>query len=195
VTRPILETERLLLRPFRLDDAPDVKRLAGAREVATTTLRIPHPYPDGAAEMWIGGHQAGFERGESVDFAVVRREDGALVGAVGLELRREHDRAELGYWIGVPFWNRGYATEAASAVLAYAFESLELNRVFACHFANNPASGRVLQKIGMTHEGTRRAHTLKWGEYLDDEAYGILRTEWTSQPSASVPTSRSLRGS
>ena len=178
MTRPTLETERLLLRPFRLLDAPDVRRLASAREIAAGTLMIPHPYPAGAAEAWIGGHESAFERGESVDLAAVHRKDDVLVGAVGLVLRREHNRAELGYWIGVPYWNHGYATEAASTVLRYAFETMDLHRVYAFHFTTNPASGRVLEKIGMTHEGTRRGHTLKWGEYLDNEAYGILRDEW-----------------
>ena len=178
MTRPTLETERLLLRPFRLEDAPVVHRLASAREIAEMTLTIPHPYPDGAAEGWISRHAASFERGEAVDFAIVVRDDDTLVGAVGLGLQPEHDRAELGYWIGVPYWGRGYATEAAAAVLGYAFGTLGLHRVFAFHYAKNAASGRVLQKIGMTHEGRRRAHTLKWGEYLDNETYGILRDEW-----------------
>jgi len=195
VTRPTLETERLLLRPFRLDDASEVQRLAGAQEVAAMTLAVPYPYPDGAAEEWISTHEAAFERGEAVDFAVVLRERDELAGAIGLGLEREHDRAELGYWVGVPYWNRGYATEAAAAVLAYAFETLGLRRVYAFHFSRNPASGRVLQKIGMTHEGTRRAHTLKWGEYLDNEAYGILRAEWMLQLSANAPISPSPRGS
>ena len=75
----------------------------------------------------------------------------------------------------MPYWGRGYATEAARAVVAYAFDELGLNRVFAFHFTNNPASGRVLQKIGMRHEGTRRAHTRKDGAFLDSESYAILR--------------------
>jgi len=166
------------LRPFRLEDAPQVQQLAAAREIAAMTLTIPHPYPEGAAEAWIERHSPAFERGESIDFAIVVRQGSELVGAVGLNLQREHDRAELGYWIGVPYWNRGYATEAARAALGYAFETLGLHRVFAFHYTTNPASGRVLQKIGMTHEGRRRAHSLKWGEYLDNETYGILRDEW-----------------
>jgi RimJ/RimL family protein N-acetyltransferase len=181
VTRPTLETERLLLRPFRLDDAADVQRLAGAREVAEMTLMIPHPYPEDAAVAWIERQEAAHERGDTVEFAIVAREDDSLVGAIGLMLERAHDRAELGYWIGVPYWSRGYATEAAAAVLGYAFETLELHRVCAFHYAKNPASGRVLQKIGMTHEGRLRSHTLKWGEYLDDELYGILRDEWVAR--------------
>jgi ribosomal-protein-alanine N-acetyltransferase len=179
VTRPTIETERLVLRPFRLEDAPEVQRLCGAREIAVGTLTIPHPYPDGAAEAWIAGHAEAFDRG-AIEHAIEARTDAALIGAIGLNLEREHGRAELGYWIGVPYWGRGYATEAARAVLDYAFAEEGLNRVYAFHFTSNPASGRVLQKIGMTHEGTRRGHSLKWGEYLDSEAYGILRSDWAA---------------
>jgi len=177
VTRPTIETEWLVLRPFRLEDASDVQRLCSAREIAAATLLIPHPYPDGAAEQWIAGHAAAYERGESLELAIEAREGATLVGAIGLRMEREHERAELGYWIGVPHWGRGYATEAAKALLRHAFEEEGMHRVFAYHFANNPASGRVLQKIGMKHEGTRRGHSRKWGEYLDDECYGVLRSE------------------
>jgi [ribosomal protein S5]-alanine N-acetyltransferase len=180
VPLPPIETERLVLRPFTLADAPEVRRLAGAREIAAGTLTIPHPYPPGAAEEWIT-RQLQPERvsaGHGPTFAMERRGDGALLGAVGLNVVREHDRAELGYWVGKPYWGEGYATEAARAVVRYGFEELALNRIYAFHFTNNPASGRVLQKLGMTHEGRRREHTLKWGEYLDNEAYGILRAEW-----------------
>jgi ribosomal-protein-alanine N-acetyltransferase len=177
VTRPTIETERLVLRPFRLEDASEVQRLCGAREIAAGTLTIPHPYPDGVAEAWIAGHAEAFDRGV-VELAIEARMDAALVGAIGLNLEREHERAELGYWIGVPYWRRGYATEAGQAMLDYAFTERGLNRAYAFHFTNNAASGRVLQKIGMKHEGTRRGHSLKWGEYLDSEAYGILRSDW-----------------
>lgn len=173
MTIPRLETARLVLRPFVFEDAADVERLAGDREIAAGTLNIPHPYPDGAAAEWISTHGV-----NGVDFCIERREDAALAGAVGMGLEPEHDRAELGYWIGRPYWGRGYATEAAAKVVAYGFEVLGLNRIFAYHFGNNPASGHVLQKIGMKYEGCRRQHTLKWGAYLDNEAYGILRSEW-----------------
>ena len=99
------------------------------------------------------------------------------MGAIGLVVQPEHSRAALGYWIGVPYWGQGYATEAGREVVRYAFDELGLNRVYAFHFTRNPASGRVLQKIGMVYEGVRRAHTLKGSEYLDDEAYGILRDD------------------
>jgi [ribosomal protein S5]-alanine N-acetyltransferase len=173
ITLPRIETERLLLRPFELADAPDVQRLAGDRAVAAGTLTIPHPYPDGAAEAWIASH----EGRDAAPFAIERRDDEALLGAVGLDVEPDHSRAELGYWIGKPYWGNGYATEAARAVVRYAFESLHLHRVYAHHFVGNPASGRVLQKIGMAYEGRRRQHTVKWGTRLDSESYAILRDD------------------
>jgi ribosomal-protein-alanine N-acetyltransferase len=177
VTHATVVTERLLLRSFHRGDAPEVQRLAGAREIAAGTLTIPHPYPDGAAEAWIATHG---KAADAMHVAIERREGDVLVGAIGLRYERAHNRAELGYWIGVPYWGNGYATEGATAVLRGAFE-LGLNRVYGFHFTNNPASGRVLQKIGMKHEGTRRQHSLKWGEYLDSEAYGILRSDWLAR--------------
>lgn len=168
-----LATERLLLRPFTLDDAPAVQRLASAYEVAENTLLIPHPYPEGAAAEWIAKQKPA----NNHVFAITLHE-GDVIGAVGLEVQPEHDRGEIGYWIGVPYWGRGYMTEAARAVIGWAFESLRLRRVFAFHFTRNPASGRVMQKIGMRHEGSLRQHDKKWNEYVDVEVYGILNSEW-----------------
>lgn len=167
-------TERLLLRPFTLADAPAVQRLAGAREIALNTLLIPYPYPEGAAEAWISKPRDPHD----INFAITLRESGELVGAIGLVVGREHDRAEIGYWIAVEHWNRGYATEAARAVIRYGFEELNLNRIFAVHFARNAGSGRVMQKLGMRHEGSLREHLVKWGERIDVEVYGILRGDW-----------------
>jgi [ribosomal protein S5]-alanine N-acetyltransferase len=176
--RPTLETERLVLRPFALSDAPRVQLLAGDRAVAATTKVIPHPYEDGMAEAWIGLHQERFDRGEDTVFAIVLKASGELIGAIGLVLKLEQEKAELGYWIGKPFWGRGYCTEAGRAVLRYAFTELRLHRVHAYHFSNNPASGRVMQKLGMRHEGCLRQHLKKWGEFFDAEAYGILGSEF-----------------
>jgi RimJ/RimL family protein N-acetyltransferase len=179
--QPILHTPRLTLRPFELADAPDVQRLAGAREVASTTAAIPHPYADGMAEEWIGARDEALRNDSIVTYALALRENGALVGAMGLHLAREHERAELGYWVGLPYWGQGYCTEAAREVLRYAFEDLRLHRVIARHFRRNPASGRVMQKIGMFCEGTMRQHFIKWGQYEDIVFYAILHDEWLAQ--------------
>jgi len=136
MTTPTLHTDRLPLRPHALADAPELARLAGAREVAATTLRIPHPYSVADAEAFISGWQDADER---VAFAVVLRENSVLLGGAGLRLEKEHRHAELGYWIGTPYWGKGYATEAARAILRYGFEVLKLHRIHASHFADNAA--------------------------------------------------------
>ncbi|MBN8456227.1 MAG: GNAT family N-acetyltransferase [Verrucomicrobia bacterium] len=177
-TRPTLETDRLCLRPFAAADASDVQRLAGDRAVADTTLNIPHPYEDGVAEDWIGRHQGTFVEGKGAHFAITLKTEGTLVGAISLMGMVAGHQAELGYWIGRPYWNKGYCTEAGRAVVAYAFSDLGLIRVHCCHLHRNPASGRVMQKIGMSHEGCRRQHVRKWDKAEDLELYGILREEW-----------------
>ncbi len=173
--QPTLNTVRLVLRPFRLEDASEIQRLIGDREIAATTLRIPYPYPDGAAEEWINSVAPRYEKGETVAFVITRAEDLALLGGIGLDITREHERAELGYWIGKPYWGNGYCTEAARAVVEYAFEVLGLNRISACHFANNEASGRVMRNIGMTYEGRRVQEIKKWGKFVDSILYGLVR--------------------
>ena len=171
-----------MLRPFALSDAADVQRLAGDRSVADTTLTIPHPYLNGMAEEWIARHAPGFEAGTLAVFAITLRPSGELVGAVGLVIERSADRAELGYWIGAGSWNLGYSTEAGHALVDYGFENLALNKICAHHFKRNPASGRVLQKLGMRLEGERAQHVKKWDRYEDIVLYGLLRATWEGTP-------------
>jgi [ribosomal protein S5]-alanine N-acetyltransferase len=174
---PTLRTSRLILSPFALGDAAAVQKMAGDHDVYRTTLNIPHPYPDGAAEKWIARHLTEFLENRHLTLAV-RKSDQTLIGAIGLALSPEHRHAEMGYWIGRPFWNNGYCTEAAREILVHGFARMELNRIYARHLAINPASGRVMQKIGMTHEGHLRQHCFKEGKLLDVVIYGILREEF-----------------
>jgi RimJ/RimL family protein N-acetyltransferase len=173
-----LRTARLLLRSFEREDIPALVRLAGANEISATTLNIPHPYAEDDAETFLAKANEDFRTGRSVSFAISISPGRELCGAVGLNIADAHKRAELGYWIGVPFWGRGYATEAASAVVAFGFESLRLRRIFAHHFSGNIASQRVLEKIGMRHEGCFRQHIRKWDRYIDVENYGLLAEEF-----------------
>lgn len=175
--QPTLRTARLTLRPFTFDDAPAIQRLASAYEVALNTLFIPHPYPEGAAAEWIARHQEDFDENRIHHFAL---DDGELVGTMAL-VKKGEGIAEIGYWVGLPYWGRGYATEAAIEVVRYGFEECGMQRIFAGHFTRNPASGRVLQKVGMRYEGTLRRHQMKWGEPLDISFYGILREELESK--------------
>jgi RimJ/RimL family protein N-acetyltransferase len=151
-----------------------VQSLAGAREVADTTLHIPHPYADGVAEQWIGTHASAWEDGTRATYAIVDAATGSLVGAAALTIAMEHSRAELGYWVGARYWNRGYCTEAARSLVALAFDGLHLNRVQARHLTRNPASGRVMQKLGMSLEGIHRESMRKWDRLEDIAMYAIL---------------------
>jgi RimJ/RimL family protein N-acetyltransferase len=92
----------------------------------------------------------------------------------------------MGFWIGVPSWGRGYATEVARRVVGYAFEELKLNRVYAHHMVRNPASGRVLEKVGMRREGLLRQRVRKWGVFEDVVLLAILHDDW-AQMSGKVP--------
>ena len=129
--QPTLETPRLILRPFTFEDVPSVTRYAGAREISMMTLNIPHPYDEQMAREWIEKNLDAFEQGKAAVFAIVSRdaqdEDGKYaIGGIGLHTSAEHSRAEIGYWLGVPFWNRGYVTEATQAIVDYGFETLNL---------------------------------------------------------------------
>jgi [ribosomal protein S5]-alanine N-acetyltransferase len=175
---PTLRTARLLLRPFEMSDAPVVASLCSDKAIASTTLFIPHPYSLADAEAWLSTHRQRFEAGTDVQFAIILADPGELIGAVGLVIQPEHDRAEIGYWIARSHWGNGFATEAGRAVLRYGFETRGLNRVWAYHYARNAASGRVLQNIGLRYEGLARQHIKKWGQYEDCPLYGLTRADY-----------------
>jgi [ribosomal protein S5]-alanine N-acetyltransferase len=148
--------------------------LIGTREVAATTLRIAHPYTEQDARAFL---QLANDP-DKLWLAITQRSDGRQIGGIGLRVEKQHQHAELGYWLGAPFWGHGYATEAANEMVRYGFDTLALHRIFASHFKHNPASGRILTKIGMKHEGCQREHLRKWDQFVDSELYGILRREW-----------------
>jgi ribosomal-protein-alanine N-acetyltransferase len=170
----LIETKRLRLITLSESDVTELVPLIGDRRVAATTLRIPHPFTEKDAREFLNSPA----KENELRMGIRLRESGRLLGGIGLHPFPEHKRAELGYWIGVPYWGQGYATEAAREVVKYGFEKAQLNRIFAAHFKHNPASGKVLQKIGMKYEGCMRQNILKWGDFIDVELYSILRQEF-----------------
>lgn len=182
---PLLGTERLILRPFIIRDAPRVRELAGTLAVTDTTLNIPYPYGDGIAETWIAAHAEAFRQRRALILAIVPRGERDLIaGAVSLQITTAHDRAELGYWLGETYWGRGYVTEAARELMRYGFEELGLHRVGCHHMVRNPASGRVMQKLGMTFEGRRRGIYKKGDAYEDCDFYGLLHEDFAGTKKA-----------
>ncbi len=173
-----LVNETVILRRFTQADAATVERLAGDPAVADTTLNVPHPYPDGEAQRWIATHDEQFEQASGAVFAITAQPDLALVGCISIRVDRRHQHGEIGYWIGRAYWGRGYCTAALRLLLRYSFSELELHRVCAHYLARNPASGRVMEKVGMRREGVLRGHVLKSGKYDDVVLYGLLRSEY-----------------
>ncbi len=180
-SQPSLLSPRLVLRPLELSDAAAVQFMCSEKAVAATTASIPHPYPADGAVTWIMTLDGLFHSGRGAIFGIALRESGQLVGACGINLIPEHSKGELGYWIGLPYWNNGYAAEAAACLIDWAFRHYRLQKIGAHHLSNNPSSGRVLQKIGMRLDGVRRKDFIKWGETLDVAEYSILREEWLTQ--------------
>jgi len=175
--QPTLITERLILRPYSLADAKELQTLIGDRRISDTMHSIPHPYSVGMAEEWISMRQKSFDEGKSVQFLITDKPNGFLIGGIGLTISKEDENAELGYWIGKPYWHKGYCSEAGAAVMKYGFEVLALNRICARHMTRNPRSGKVMQKIGLQHEGHLRQAWKKWDKFEDVEMYAILRCD------------------
>jgi RimJ/RimL family protein N-acetyltransferase len=171
---PVLETKRLVLRAPRLEDAKKVATLANDRRIAENTARIPHPYKMADAESFIcGANKAG---GEAVFLITLR--DRTVIGACGI--MPQEPVPELGYWLGVPHWGKGYATEALHAVIDYAFTDLAHEALQAGARVTNPASRRVLEKCGFqwTGVGLYRIRAIKSSAPID--RFRLERGIWSA---------------
>ena len=168
-----LKLARCTLRPWRAGDEASLVRYANNRNVSGNLKdRFPFPYTAADAAAWIA-HASG--QVPVVNFAIVV--DGDAVGGVGIELGTDvfHRSAEIGYWLGEPFWGRGIASEVLRAVTDYAWATLDVIRLEAGVFSWNPASARVLEKAGYTLEGRLRQAVVKHGRVGDRLIYGLVR--------------------
>jgi ribosomal-protein-alanine N-acetyltransferase len=174
---PTLETERLRLRPFTLDDDAEVFALASDPEVARF-VRFEAHRDLAETRAFLELAQRHYHRGDPFAWAIVRREDDRLIGSCGFVSEApERKSAEIGYWLGKPYWGKGYAVEAARALVRFGFEDMGLERVEAKCFLENRAGQRVIEKLGMKFEGTDRSEMIK-GVYPELRLYGITRQEW-----------------
>lgn len=180
-TQPILDAGHLYLRPFSIDDAALVTQYCSHKDFSRNTINIPPNYTIDKAVQWLSALPKDFILGKSAVFAIVERAGDLLVGAIGLHFHTEHNRAEMGYWVGNPFWGKGYCTGAANAIIRYGFDQLKLNRIYATHMTHNPGSGKVMQKVGMAYEGCMKEHLFKDDFYVDIACYGITRKQWEAQ--------------
>lgn len=165
---------RSTLRAWRRGDESSLVRHANNRNVWLNLRdRFPHPYTAADAEAWIGTASA---ESPVANFAIVLADE--AVGGIGLTPGTDIFRhsAEIGYWLGEPFWGRGIATEAVRAVTAYAFEYFDVCRLEAGVFEWNPASMRVLEKVGYVREGRARLGVTKDGRRGDRLLYALVRS-------------------
>ena len=150
---PVLETRRLVLRSPQAQDVSRLAALANDADIARMTLRMPHPFSTTDAEDFVI-NVAGQDPATARTF-LIEHEDNGPVGVLGIF--QDKDLApEVGYWIGRPFWGRGYATEALDGAIAWASRTWKRRALVAGHFADNPASGRVLEKAGFLYTGEVR---------------------------------------
>ncbi len=173
-----LETARLLLSPPRVADIPAIVELANNPNIAKNVFHLPYPYREKDAVFWINMAYQGLKEESRFIFALRLKPDDDFIGGMGLTLAKAHHRAEMGYWVGEPYWNKGYASEAAAAVLQFGFEQLKLNKINATHLDTNPASGKVMTKNGMIREGVLKEHMWKDGAFKTLVQYAMLRNDF-----------------
>ncbi len=170
---PVLETERLTLRAPRHEDVKAIALLVNDRRIAENTARIPHPYGVDDAREFIRA----VNRGDGEVAFVITLAD-TLIGGCGIDPRE--GGPEIGYWLGVPYWGRGYATETVRAVIDYAFGELEYDTLVAGARVSNPASRRVLEKCGFQWAGVRLSRIRAINSAAPIDRFRIDRKLWVS---------------
>jgi len=177
-TQPVLETERLTLRVFRLEDAETVCQLAGEWDVARMMAPVPYPYPLSVAQDWIARHRICATEGTDLTFAIWQGD--TLIGSINIENRGD-DTTGIGYWIGKRHWNKGYASEAVAEILRYAFDELGINLLLTDLFADNLASARVLEKAGFTFACEKSGWSEARQETCRKREYRLTQERWQAQ--------------
>jgi 8-oxo-dGTP diphosphatase len=174
----VLECARLVLRPLARSDVRAVVELAGDEAVATRTSRIPYPLTAEDAEGWIVDAEGGNALDDEIVFAIERREDSRLIGAIGLVLGQEGAPPSVGYWLGRPFWNQGFVTEAVRRLLDFAFDVLGVAAIQAEAFPDNAASIRVQKKVGLEYVGREMQPAPARGGEREVVIHAIRREKW-----------------
>ena len=175
---PTLESGRLLLRKLLMRDAQDIYEYCSDTEVARHVLWTAHTSVSDS-RAYIRYMLRRYRQGEPSSWGIVLKENSKLIGTIGfMWIQPENAAAEVGYSLSRDYWNRGVMTEALRLVLDFGFRELKLNRIEAQHELSNPASGAVMRKVGMRHEGTLRQRLFNKGRYVDVALYAALRSEY-----------------
>ena len=175
---PDLMTPRLRLRRLTMRDAQDIFRYSRDPEVARHVLWDAHRTV-GDSRAYLRYMLRRYRGHEPASWGIEHLDSGRIIGTIGfMWIQEDNNAAEVGYSLARDFWGQGYMTEALRAVLQYGFDGLNLNRIEAQHETTNPASGAVMRKCHMQHEGTLRSRLFNKGRYVDVELYAILRRDY-----------------
>jgi [ribosomal protein S5]-alanine N-acetyltransferase len=175
-----IDTDRLVLRCPVASDASRISQLLGNWNVAHWVVRVPFPFRPEHAAAWIA--RSAEERAARVGwpFLIMLRDENAMVGSMDLSIESDRSSGAIGYWLGEDYWGQGYATEAAVAVIGFAFDILKLNEVTANALPDNQRSIRVLEKAGLRHVGHQVEDTVERGQ-VDPELFALKRSAWRGQ--------------
>jgi RimJ/RimL family protein N-acetyltransferase len=172
-----ITTERLVLRRYTYDDIPDVLEFLSHPSVARATPEVQATVQGVREYVDRQNSFQPFEQDQCFDLAIERKEDGRVIGLLSL-VRKEHQKAEIGWALGIEYRRQGFATEAASALVGFAFSSLGLHRLQAGTELSNSASWGVMERLGMVKEAHLRETTFRDGTWHDSLIYGLLVSEW-----------------
>lgn len=166
-----MESERIFLRPFVIGDVEEV--FAVCRDFNVTKyLPLPYPYTLDMAKSWISSQEE--NKDKRLEFAVILKSNNKLIGSIGLGIENTDRHGEVGYWISPDYWGKGYATEALKLLIDFAFKKLKFHKIYAKHYVENPASGKVMQNCGMSLVGTLKDHSFKNGKFNDVKLYELI---------------------
>jgi len=175
---PTLHTLRLTLGQLEISDIPVIVKYVNNPNITNNLRNIPHPYYEKDAIFWLNMVRQGFDNQTDYTFRIGLKETKEFIGAMSLHPKKPHHKAEAGYWIGEPFWNKGYASEALRAVLRFGFEELELNKIYAMYYDYNPVSGKVMINNGMIKEAELVDNEFKDGKFVTEIQCRLTKREY-----------------
>jgi RimJ/RimL family protein N-acetyltransferase len=175
---PHLYSQRLLIRPIHVSDVEMIQKSINDKRVCDNLSYTPHPYTVEMAESWVRNVNAGMAAGTCRYWTIVHRESKNFIGSIGLSIFKEQEGCEIHYWINADEWNRGYCSEATKRVIKYAFEDLNIHRLYVTHRENNAPSEKIIKKCGFIFEGKQRDGLKRFGKFENVMTYSMLRDEY-----------------
>ena len=174
----LLKTQRIILRPFIIDDANNLSNLLKDKEVASTTLMLPYPCDVARAKEIIQRYIEERKIRISMRWALIDCTSNEFMGGIRLVPNHLFNSAEIGFWLGKKFWGKGFTFEASEKIIEFGFLKLNLNRIEAHSMVENIASIKLLKKLGFKQEGVHPELVMKWDEYKDVKTFGLLKKEY-----------------